>query len=344
MRMVDGKVTDRPSGGLAARGLRWLKPAFLLLALLFVGLLLASQWGELSRQPWRLDGWWMAAALLLLLISWGVEIGIWRYLLAMLDGPLTGRLGYWAGVRVWFLSAIVRYIPGNIWQPLGMTVLCQGRGIRAEATLISVVLFQVVTLLGVLPLAGIYLLLSGNLGMLTASLGQIAPWLAGLGLGVVLLFVLRPGWLFGLLNWLLIKVGRAPMTVTLSSPRLLGLILAGTGSWLLWGLTFAAVTFAVVAIPLDQMGGDLLHLVAAYPMSYAIGYLSFLTPSGLGVREGAIFFWLAPVMGGGVATIAALAMRLIMTGAELVLAGVSAVGERTKAKGKVQKAKGKNAW
>ena len=168
--MVDGKLGSRPAGRLAARGWRLLKLVFLLLALVFVGLFLTSQWDELSTQSWRLHGGWLTAAILLLLLSWAVEIGIWRYLLAMLDGPLTGRMGYCGGARVWFLSAIVRYIPGNIWQPLRMTLLCQDRGIRAEATLISVILFQVATLLGVLPLAGVYLMVTGNLGMLTGGL------------------------------------------------------------------------------------------------------------------------------------------------------------------------------
>ncbi len=311
----DGRVTWLQGA------LRIVKPVLLLLALAFVVALLASQWGDLRAQTWRLDGGWLAVALFLLLLSWAVEIGIWRHLLAVLDGPLAGRMDFWAGARIWFTSAIVRYIPGNIWQPLSLTVQCSQRGIRAEASLISVVLFQVVTLLGVLPLAGGYLLLTGNLGLLTGSLGQIAPWLAGAGLAMVIFFVLRPGWLFGLLNWLLTKVGRTPMSVTLSGPRLLGLILAGSGSWILWGLTFAAVTFATVALPSAQMQGDLIHFVAAYPMAYAIGYLSFLTPSGLGVREGALFFWLEPVVGGGVATVAALAMRLLMTAGELILAG-----------------------
>lgn len=308
--------------------LRWAKPILALLAVLFIGLLLRSQWAEMQAQSWRLHWGWLGAAIALLLLSWAIEIAIWRYLLTMLDGPLDRRMDFWAGMRVWFLSAIIRYIPGNIWQPLGMTVLCSRRGIRAEATLISVVLFQAVTLLGSLPLAAAYFLFTGNMGLLTASVGGMAPWLAWLGMGAVLLFVLRPGWLFGVMNWLLVKVGRTPLPVTISSPRLLALILAGSISWIVWGLTFAAITFAAVEIPAQRMAGDLVHFVAAYPMAYVIGYLSFLTPSGLGVREGALFFWLEPVIGGGVATVAAISMRLLTTAGELVLAGVSLAWDR----------------
>ena len=326
--MVDSKSGSQLSGDLAARWVRLLKPVFLLLALGFVALLLASQWEDLKAQPWRLHGGWLTAAILGQLVTWAAEIGFWRLFLRLLDGSLDGRLSFWAATRIWFLSAIVRYIPGNIWQPLGMTVMCRQHGIRAEATLISVILIQVITLLGVLPLAAVYLLLTGNLGLLSAGMTGTAPWLAGLALGCVLIFLLRPGWLFGLLNWLLVKVGRPALPITFSSARLLGLLLMGMGIWILWGLTFAAVTFGVVALPPAQMRADLLHLVAAYPMGYAMGYLSFITPSGLGVREGALFFWLEPVIGGGVATLAALAMRLLTTAGEVVLAGGSALWGR----------------
>ncbi len=343
--MVESKVENQPSGSLVARGVRLLKPVFLILALVFVGLLLANQWNDLRNQIWRLHGGWLTAAILGLLVTWAAEIGLWRLLLRLIDGPLDGRLDFGAAARIWFASAIVRYIPGNVWQPLSMTVLCRERGIRAEATLISVVLIQVITLLGVLPLAAVYLLFTGNLGMLSAGMTGAIPWLAGLALGCVLLFLLRPGWLFGLLNWLLVKVGRPALPISFSSPRLLGLLVIGMGIWILWGLTFAAVTFAVVDLPPAQMGTDLFHLVGTYPMAYAMGYLSFITPSGLGVREGALFFWLEPVIGGGVATLAALAMRLLTTAGELVLAGLGALWgrkEKEKAKGKGQKAKGKS--
>ncbi len=65
------------------------------------------------------------------------------------------------------------------------------------------------------------------------------------------------------------------------------------------------------------------HLVAAYAIAYAIGFVSLLTPSGLGVREGAFYLLLAPLLGGGFVTVIALAMRIWTTLGELLAAGVS---------------------
>ena len=77
-----------------------------------------SQWEELRAHTWELQPGWLLASALLLLASWAMEIGIWQHLLRLVGG----RLPYAPAVRIWFLSAIVRYIPGNIWQPLSMTL------------------------------------------------------------------------------------------------------------------------------------------------------------------------------------------------------------------------------
>ena len=98
--------------------LRRAQPIFLVVALIFVAVLLRSQWAELRAHTWQLQPGWLLISALLLLASWAMEIGIWRHLLALVGG----RLPYAPAIRIWFLSAIVRYIPGNVWQPLSMTL------------------------------------------------------------------------------------------------------------------------------------------------------------------------------------------------------------------------------
>jgi uncharacterized membrane protein YbhN (UPF0104 family) len=50
--------------------------------------------------------------------------------------------------------------------------------------------------------------------------------------------------------------------------------------------------------------------MAAYPMAFAIGFVSLITPSGLAVREGALFVLLSPIVGGAQALVIALGMRV----------------------------------
>ncbi|MDQ3249240.1 MAG: lysylphosphatidylglycerol synthase domain-containing protein, partial [Chloroflexota bacterium] len=257
--------------------------------------------------------------------SWGVEVGIWQALLRLVGG----RLPYTAAFRIWFLSAVVRYIPGNIWQPLSMTLYCQRWGIRPEASFMSAALYQVVNLLAAAPIAGVYFLWSGNWGLLTNRLGGVAPWLIPVCLLPVAVFILKPGWLISVINWGLRKVGRQALAMQLSSLNLLRLLVIGVCNWGLWGLSFAALTFALGNYTPLQMGTLLPHLVAVYAIGSIIGLISFITPSGFGVREGAFYLLLVPLLDGGVVTVAALAMRLWTMAGEAMLAGLSALLGRT---------------
>lgn len=306
--------------------LRRLQPFFMVLALLFMAALLRGQWGELRSYQWELDPWWLALSGLLLLASWIMEIGIWRNLL----GLVGGRIAYAPALRIWFLSAIMRYIPGNIWQPLSMTVRCQQWGVRPEATLTSVALYQAIILLAVAPLTALYFAVSGDvgLGLLGDFLRGAAPWLVALLLIPVGFFLLRPQWLMALINWGLHKIGREMLETRITSMRLLALLVVAAINWLLWGGAFAALTFGLSEHSWAEMRGLLPYLVLSYPIAYAIGFVSFITPSGFGVREGAFYLLLAPLMGGGMVTVAALAMRIWTTLGELIMAGGSAAWER----------------
>lgn len=306
---------------------RWfdrLQPVFLLLAILFIAALLRSQWATLRTYEWRLDPGWLALSALFMLASWAVEVYIW-YLLIYLLGS---HLPYGAAMRMWFLTALVRYLPGNVWQPLSLTLYCQQRQIRPEVTLASIALYQVIILLAVAPIAAFYFQITGNWGVFTTLVGGSATWLIWGSLLPVLIFLARPGWLLAIMNWLLRKIGRFAIETRLTSFYLLLLLVIAAIDWLLWGASFATITLALghfTQLPLPLF---LFHLITVYPIANAIGFLSLITPSGLGVREGAFYLLLAPVVGGGLITIAALAMRLWNIIGEVIMALLSFVIER----------------
>ncbi|MCS7037978.1 MAG: flippase-like domain-containing protein [Caldilineales bacterium] len=291
--------------------------AVLLLALGFMTWLLYGRWDELRGYPWRLHPLWLLPAVTLVLFSWLLEVAVWRRLLAALGGSI----GYGTGFRIWFISAVLRYIPGNVWQPLGMTVLCRQHGVRPEATVAGVALYQAVNLLAAALIAACYVPLTGNLGLLASWLPPVAAqWVWALAAPVVV-FWLRPQWLVRLLNRGLRWVGRPPLSAVLNR-RVLGEALAlELMAWLALGLGFAAVTLALIGGRQPERGAWVIHLVAGYPVAYAIGFLSLVTPSGLAVREAAMYVLAAPVVGGGLITVAALAMRVLLMVGEAAVVG-----------------------
>ncbi len=303
------------------RILRRLQPFFVALALIFIGLLLHAQWEELQGYAWRIDLRWLALSAGFMIAAWAVEVLLW---LRMLDA-VGGRLPYWAALRIWFLSAIVRYIPGNIWQPMSLTYLAAQRGVQIEATLTSILLYQVITIFAVGPIAAAYFPLTGNWGTLTDVFYEATPVLVALGLAPAIVFLVRPRWLLEGINWGLHRIGRPRLPIHLSRAALFFLFALGAFDWLLWGAAFYALAFGIGAATSGGNEFAMLHLLPLYPVAYAIGFLSFLTPSGLGVREGALYVLLTPLLGGGGATVLALAMRIWTTFGEVVAAGVSAL-------------------
>lgn len=319
--LISGQVFTPNYPSMWQRLFTRLQPVFLLLALLFIGLLLRSQWETLRNYEWRLHGGWLGLSALFMLAAWALEIEIWRLLLRLLGS----QLPFGPATRIWFFAAVVRYIPGNIWQPLSLTLQCQQWRIRPETSLTSLVFYQAVILLAATPIAAIYFGLTGNWGLLTTLLQGAAPLLIGLSAIPVILFLAKPEMLVGLINWALQKLGRPTISTTLSTPRLLGLLVLAATDWLLWGASFAALTFALgqpTASTTDNLSalGAMLHLTAVFPIAYVIGFLSLITPSGIGVREGALYLLLVPLFDGGLITIAALATRLWTIFGEVVMA------------------------
>lgn len=303
------------------RILRRLQPVFVLLALLFMALLLRSQWQELQSYDWQISLRWLAISAGFLVAAWALEVVIWLRLVQAVGG----QLPYWPAVRIWFLSAIVRYIPGNIWQPLSITLQAERRGVKPEATLTSIVLYQAVTLLAVTPIAAFYFAATGNWGVLTGIVGAAAPWLIGLGLAPVVIFIVQPAWLIEMVNWGLAKLGRARLPGGLTRAELLLLLALGALDWLIWGAAFCALAFGIHAYTPAEMWALAPHLIAVYSTAYVVGFLSFFTPSGLGVREGALYLLLVPIAGGATVTLLALAMRVWTMLGEAIAAGISAL-------------------
>ncbi len=301
------------------RVLRRMQPVFVLLALGFMALLLQSQWDELQNYTWRIDLRWLATSAGAIVAAWSVEIVIWRWLLRTVGS----QLPYLPAARIWFLSAIVRYIPGNIWQPLSITILSERRGVKPEATLVSVVLYQIITILAVAPIAAAYFAMTGNWGVLTELLAGAAPGLIALTLAPVIIFIVRPSLLIELVNWALHRMGRPRLPIGLSRMTLIALMAIAIADWLIWGIAFCSLAFGINEYAPWQLWALAPHLIVIYPVAYAVGFISFLTPSGLGVREGALYLLLAPLIGGGGVTVLALAMRVWTMLGELLAAGVS---------------------
>src|SRR5262245_63230681 len=261
---------------IADRSLVWpvVQRLAIVLAFLLLALLLRSQWGALTSLDWHIQPRWLALSGVCIVGGWLVEVALWRRLVTIFGG----RLDYFRAVQLWFASAIVRYIPGNIWQPLSLTARCRAEGVRAETTLASLTLFHVLQILAVVPIAAIYVATAGATSAIATWTQTVSHWWT-LTLAVpVIVFVLWPHTLIALANSLLGLAGRDPLPLDLTRRQLVTLLGISLGAWLLFSSGFTALALGFLPEG-ERLGSHLPHLMAAYPVAFAIGFVSLITPS-----------------------------------------------------------------
>lgn len=303
-----GRTPAAPRRGGLLR--RILGVVLVLAALGYVGATIARHWEELQAYQWQVSLPLLLLSIPLLLAVFAFGVFVWGRVLARFHGggaPLASLL------RIWFLSGIAKYIPGKVWQFVAAAGLARRAGLAPVVLLSSLAVYM-----------GFGLVSAGVASAVTLPLGAVDPrlgvaWLAPAALLAAPLLV-HPS-----------VIGFGLRLV----PRVLHeTVLAWRGGWLdgVWLLALSLVYWALYAVPfwlfvdavVDLPLRVLPLLAGINAISFLIGYLFFLVPAGLGVREAVITTLLAPVVGGaGAAAVIALASRLWIIAAELLGAGLS---------------------
>jgi glycosyltransferase 2 family protein len=284
----------------APRRSRWLTVAVVAVVAGFFVATLAARWNDVISLKWRLEPALFAVATALLALSYGLVAGLWGLALRRAAGT-----GVAAGARIWFLSNLARYVPGNVWSYVGAVELARREGVARRTTLAVMALTQVLSV-GVALLVGLPVLLAerarlGRPALLGAVVVVVAAALAALFRRQLLALARRR------------LPGLDPADLTPSPATVVILVVGYAGYWAVTGLAFATL----VASMYPLAAGDVPLVVAAYAAAYAAGFLALLTPAGLGVREGVLVVALAPVLPAGPALVVALVSRLWMMLVEL---------------------------
>jgi uncharacterized membrane protein YbhN (UPF0104 family) len=294
---------------------RWLTAVVLAVVAGFFVVTLAARWNDVISLKWRLDPWLFAAATVLLALSYGLVACLWGVALGRAAGT-----GLAAGARIWFLSNLARYVPGNVWSYVGAVELARREGEARRTTLAVMALTQVLSV-GVAVAAGLPVLLAER-----ARLGRpalLGALVVAAGAGLAVLFRGR------LLALARRRVpGFDPRELTPSAGTVAWLVAGYALYWAVTGLAFAALVAALHPLA----AGDVPLVVAAYAAAYAAGFLALLTPAGLGVREGVLVVALAPVLPAGPALVVALVSRVWMMLVELAGAAVAHLVARRRAR------------
>jgi hypothetical protein len=288
---------------------RWVAIGITLAVLLAWLLFLRGQLDALREYEWQIAPLAFGVS-----VAWGAIyfVGLafcWALLLRHI-GRAETNVALVPAARIWLRSMMTRYIPGNIWHVLSRVALAHKLHVSATHVLTSASVEQVLTLLGALSLFGITL----PFWSITPDTTQI--WL--LLLVPIGLLLLHPRIFGTLLSWAANRLQRPELAWQYTYGELLLILLAYIGATFFSGLALFTVLWGLATVQLSQV----LLVTGAAALAWAVGYLSFLTPSGLGVREALLVALLAQIYPLPVAIVASLLFRLVSTLGELLAVGV----------------------
>ena len=253
--------------------------------------------GPLAATPRALAA--AAAALLLYLAILLSGATAWRILLRGLGSPLPWPVA----VRIFLVSQLGKYLPGNVGHYVGRLALARRHGVAASTAAASLILEIAATLIAGLAVACAGWFAAG-IGPQLPGLGRVA--VAGAGALALLLIVPRALELARRRRWLtgLDPLGSLPARVDWAkSLACLGL------NFLLFGS--AASLLGSGLAPMTPVAWS--SYVGLFAAAWVVGFVTPGAPAGLGVRELLLVAGLQPLAGPAVALALALTFRVVTT-------------------------------
>ncbi len=270
--------------------------------------ILAQSWASVQPSLHTLDWRWVGLAFVGFSVFTIFRVLAWQRILRALGYPLPLK----ESGRILMLSDITRYVPGNVWSILGRIRLSSDLGVPADRGFFATVVEVLATLTSAMFLGGVLALAAPQLPLWTKVV---------LGLGVLIILGVTAGiqHVGKIVNWLLEKFKRQHVTWEVSPRTFVQLFGFYSIAWVGFSIGGYASAAALVTLPASAT----ITILAAMPLSWFVGYVSFVTPSGIGFREATIAAMLNPVIGAS-AVIVATSSRLAVTIVELLWVGVFA--------------------
>lgn len=302
--MVRAVPDPRPRKSLLRRGV---EIVFTVGFLGFLGWVLARRWGEVSDVATELSVPAVGGAVLAAAAAIWCSFLSWRALLTDLGGPLP-RV---AGMRIFFVGQLGKYLPGKLWPVLVQARLGREYQVPGRASAAAALLVMLVSLGAAL------LLTAASFPVLGGETARRYWWvLLALPAAAV---VLWPPVFNRLLDRVLRLARREPLPRPLSAAGIGRALGWAVVSWLLFG-----VHLWVLLLDLGGTGPALLiRSIGAFAGSWAIGFLLALAPAGVGPREVALVVLLGATVTEPAALVAAVVSRLVMTAADLAWPAVA---------------------
>jgi len=274
------------------------------LALAVAAGVIRSNWSQFQTFSWQLRPLPLAGAAVALTVSFGLNTLTWHFI----SHTFGCDAGFWTDVEIYSFSAVIRRLPGLVWQVVGRTYLYKKVNMD-----LAVPLWGSVWEVFVQFASGV--LLTNAVLASSPALRTLFP--GGVWWGVLLLpvawLVARPRTLASAASALL---PGADQKLPLRSRQIIGWIALYGASWVLGG----AILFLVACAYSPQSWTLVWVCVGLVAASGVLALLVAPIPGGLGIREASLMLLMRPYVGAPVAIASALTFRLLLLVGEMVIA------------------------
>jgi uncharacterized membrane protein YbhN (UPF0104 family) len=301
---IDEKMTERFG---FKQVVRWI---IVTAIFVFLGRMVWDHWNQVKGASFSFEVFPLLLSTLIFAFSYFIQIWAWYM--------ITLKMGIAISIREtlesWFYSQLGKYLPGKIWLFLGRIYSYEARG-KSRKSISVALYFEMVTVL-----------MAGGLIFLVSLIffGEIWPFYSWRQSGWLILFFLlglvslHPSILQKILNWVLVRLNREPVSLSISYLDVLWILFICIVAWLVGGFGFYLFVDSIYPVALQSI----LFLMGALAISSTLGLIAIFAPGGLGVREGVLVYLLSFMMATPVAVIISILTRLWMTLIEIGLIGV----------------------
>ena len=273
-----------------------------------IGKELYTHWDEIPFERLEFNYYFLLLSGIFYGLAFLVGAFAWKYNLMTLNE----KISYKNSLEILSLTQLGRYLPGKIWFAVGRAWMGKHKGIKEHNVIISVILETVIIFLAAF-------LVFLTFGVPLANYKFLPYFSVPLFLFFGFLFI-QPKIFAHAINFGLRLLKKNPIAFSLNYYQIFLLLLFYLVIWILYGVSFYLLIRSFYNIPLSMVA----PLTGIHAFAWIIGFISLLTPGGLGVREGALSLLLTFYLPTSLGIPVALLARAWCTIIEVIFFGIFA--------------------
>jgi uncharacterized membrane protein YbhN (UPF0104 family) len=286
----------------------------------FLGLYIYVNWAQIRDYEWNVNYQMLLLSLALLCVPFFMMAIGWYLILWCLHSSVNAI----ECVKIYTLSQLARYIPGKIFMFVGRVMMAERLGVKKSISALSVFFEAIISTAGAFFATLILYLFTSKV--------QIA-WLNPYWIGFLIaagLMAMNPK----LLNTVLHKIYQLRYKNDFGFPsiefRYYKIILLCLYYIIIWVLMAASFYLLIISFSESLTGVKaFFDITCVFLISWIIGFLSILTPGGLGVREGVMTIGLGKFLPLQFVSIMVIVSRIWLTIGELLVVAIAYVMPKT---------------